>query len=90
MPTTTTARDIQRNYRQIFDQVKASGEPTIVLTNNQPDVAIIDINKLEQLHERIKEIELIDALDSIRVYETEKKAGNLKELKSLVDLIDEN
>lgn len=42
LPKTTTAKEIQKNYRKIFDEVKATGEPVIVMRNNQPDVVIMD------------------------------------------------
>lgn len=46
-PRTTTVREIQRNYKKVFEQVKRTKEPVIVMKNNKPDVAIVDIKKLE-------------------------------------------
>jgi len=48
-PKTTTAREIQRNYRKIFDEVKKSKEPIFVMKNNKPEVAIIDAKELEEM-----------------------------------------
>lgn len=48
-PKTTTVREIQRNYKKVFEQVKKTKEPVIVVKNNRPDVAIVDIEKLEEL-----------------------------------------
>ncbi len=54
LPKTTTAKDIQQNYREIFDYVKKTKEPIVVMRNNQPDVAIIDVKKLEEMNEIIE------------------------------------
>lgn len=48
-PKTTTVREIQRNYKKIFEQVKRTKEPVVVMKNNKPDVAIIDVKKLEKI-----------------------------------------
>lgn len=90
MPNTVSAAQIQKNYRSIFNNVKSTKQPTIVLTNNQPDVAIVDVGYLEDLQAKITELEMADAMEAIRVYEEEKSAGKLKKLNSLEDLIDED
>lgn len=75
-PKITTPKQIQQNYRKIFDEVKKSKEPTIVMTNNKPDVAIIDVKELERMQA------ILDVLQS----REEAKAGKVKLLKSLKDL----
>lgn len=76
LPTFTTAREIQRNYRRLFDAVKISKKPLIVMRNNKPEVAIIDIKKFEELEA------VISVLRSLR----EIKEGKAKLLASLADL----
>jgi len=85
LPQTVSVKDIQRNYRQIFNQAKKTKEPIIVLNNNKPDVAILDIQLLESM---IKQIELTDALEAIKDYQQAKKDNKLINLRSLADLID--
>lgn len=76
-PKTTTAKDIQQNYRKIFDDVKKTKEPIVVMRNNQPDVAIVDIKKLEEM----------EAIIAILQSQEESRKGLTKELKgSLSDL----
>ena len=87
LPTTVSARDIQRDYRRIFNQAKASKKPVLVLTNNQPDVVIMDVAEAERLYEKAGQVELIEALAAVNAYEKEKKFGELKKLKSLSDLV---
>jgi len=90
MPRTVSANQIQRNYRSIFNTVKSTQEPTVVLLNNQPDVVIVGVNYLENLQAKIIELEMADAMKAIKNYKEEKAVGNLIELDSLEDLIDED
>lgn len=76
LPKTTTAKEIQKNYRKIFDMVKKTKEPVVVMRNNKPDVAIIDTKKLEEMQI------IMETLQS----REEIRAGKGKLLKSLKDL----
>lgn len=87
MPATVSAKDIQKNYRKVFDQAKKSGKPVVVLTNNTPDVAVVSIKELDRLYSKARKAELVDALEAIEIYKNEKKAGKLKKLNSLADLM---
>jgi len=75
-PKTTTAREIQRNYRKIFDEVKKSKEPVFVMKNNKPEIAIIDAKKLEEM----------EAILAVLESREEARAGKAKVLKSFKDL----
>lgn len=76
LPNFTSAREIQRNYRKLFDQVKATKRPLVVMRNNKPEVAIIDIKKLEEL----------EGISFIFQSLKEIKEGKARLLTSLVDL----
>ncbi len=86
MPKTASPRDIQRNYRTLFDEVRASEEPLLILNNNQPDVVVISYGHYEALKRSQEEHEQDRAQAAIEAYESEKKAGKLQELSSLADL----
>ncbi len=75
-PKMTTAREIQRNYRKIFDDVIKTKEPIIVMSNNKPEVELVDHKKLEEMQA------IFDVLQS----REEIRAGKGKLLKSLKDL----
>lgn len=75
-PKTTTAREIQRNYKKIFDEVKKTKEPVYVMKNNKPQVAIIDAEKLSE----------IEAINAVLTSKAEIDAGKGKILRSLKDL----
>ena len=77
--------DIQRNYRRIFNKVKKNKKPVIVLTNNTPDVAIVNIKELEKLYAQAYQNELNQALEAIEDYKRAKKKGKLMKAKSLAD-----
>lgn len=82
-----SASDIQKRYRQIFDKVKKTREPVVVMRGKQAEVAVISIKEFEEMEEKIQKAELADALEAIRVAEKELKQGKLKLLKgSLADL----
>lgn len=75
-PKTTTAREIQRNYKKIFSMVKRTKEPVFVMKNNKPQVAIVDAKKLEEMEA------ILEVLESYK----EAKQGKTKVLTSLADL----
>lgn len=46
---TVTARDILRNYKEVFDKVKRTKQPAVVMSQKQPQVAIVSLEDLEKL-----------------------------------------
>lgn len=47
--TIVTPRDILRNYKEIFEEVKISKQPVIVISQKEPQVAIVSLDDLEKL-----------------------------------------
>ncbi len=77
LPKFTTSQELQKNYRKIFDLAKKTGEPIVVMRNNKPDVAIVDVKRLEEMQA------ILDVLQS----REEIRQGKGKVLKgSLSDL----
>jgi prevent-host-death family protein len=88
LPKTASVQDIQRNYRKLVDEVKATGDPLFVLRNNTPEAVIIDVDSWNSITKRSRAEEEREALEAVRIYKKEKKAGKLKILKgSLTDLM---
>lgn len=77
--------DIKR-YRRLFDKVKQTREPLVILKKNRPEVVVVDILLFEEIMRKVKELEEKKALEAVAIYEKEKKAGRLKKLKSAKDL----
>lgn len=87
MPRTVSSSDIQKKYREIFDEVKRTKEPVIVLHGNKPDVAIVDYEYLENLEKASYEAEIKDTLKAVIEGRKEYKRGKTVKVKSLADLI---
>lgn len=75
-PRTTTGREIQRNYRKVFDLVKKTKEPVVVMKNNRPEVVIMDPKKLSEM----------EAILAVLESKADADAGRVKLLKSLKNL----
>ncbi len=87
MPKTASSKDIQRNYRTLFNEVMDTEEPLFVLNNNKPEVVVISIKTYEELENSKEEYELSLALKAIKDYELAKKNNKLKKLSSLSELM---
>jgi prevent-host-death family protein len=87
MPKTASSRDIQQNYRALFNEVMDTQEPLFVLNNNKPEVVVLSLKAYEELSESKEEYELSLALKAIESYESAKKNNKLKKLSSLADLM---
>jgi len=48
---TISARDILRNYKEIFDKVKKTKQPAVVVSQKEPQVAIVSLDDLEKLRQ---------------------------------------
>lgn len=46
-----TPREIARNYKQIFEKVKKTKQPVVVVSQKQPQVAIVSLDDLEKLQQ---------------------------------------
>lgn len=44
-----TPRDILRNYKKVFEKVKKTGQPVVVVSKKKPQVAIVSLDDLEEL-----------------------------------------
>lgn len=75
-PQVASAREIQRNYRKLFDRVKKTKKPLVILRNNKPDVAIVDFEDWEEL----------EAIRSVIEGYKEARSGKAKVLSSLAAL----
>ena len=49
MPVTTTATELQRNYRRVARRVKKTKDAVTVLSNNKPDLVLMDYNFFKNL-----------------------------------------
>ena len=85
-PKTTTVREIQRNYKKVFEEVKRTKQPVVVLKKNRPDIAIVDVQAFDELNKRLEEFEIEDALRSAKRGAEEFKQGKTIKARSLAHL----
>lgn len=86
IPKTASSKDIQRNYRTLFDEVVSTEEPLVIINNSKPEVVILSVKMYESLHELVEEHEQELAKRAVENYNSEKKNRKLKKLSSLADL----
>lgn len=86
-PKTASMQQIQRQYRTLFDDIIQSNEPLVVLNNNKPEVVIMSMEHYKDLQEKAVKWEIDDTKKVIAEGEKERKAGKLKRLNSLADLM---
>jgi len=59
MLNTISAKQIQREYKKVFQQVNKENKPVIVITNNKPVGALISMDLLDKLEENLR-LELLE------------------------------
>lgn len=77
-PRYITARDVIRNYKAVFDKVKKTREPAIVVSQKQPQVVIVSIDDFERMQQQKSTKNLLDLTYKVR--------GILKDESLPVDL----
>lgn len=71
-PQTISARDIQRGYKKVFDRVKKTKRPVVVMANNQPQAAIVSMQMLEKLNQLEQDKRFWDTVEEIRARNSDK------------------
>ncbi|MBU1110188.1 type II toxin-antitoxin system Phd/YefM family antitoxin [Patescibacteria group bacterium] len=90
-PDTASAREIQRNYRTLFNRVKKTRKPLLIISNNKPDVAVVNYDDLAALIRQFIRYEERLALAGITESRRQWRKGKFEVLKGkLTDLWDEN
>ena len=84
-PATASVREVQRNYKKLFDYVNKTKEPLYLLSNNKPKVVILDVKVSEEISKE-KELTENEALEIIAQCDREYQEGKTQTLTSLKDL----
>ncbi len=67
--TIVTARDILRDYKSVFNDVRKTKRPAIVTTHKEPQVAIVsleDLQRLQRLQNKDSSKNLLDFTERAR------------------------
>lgn len=51
IPTIVTAREILRNYKKVFSGVKSTKRPAVIISQKEPQVAIVSLDDLRELQQ---------------------------------------
>lgn len=86
-PATISARDIQRGYKKVFDTVKRTKKPVVVMANNNPQAAIISLEMLARYNRLFEEQELWSAIDQIRAKNTDKNENEV--MKDVTEAVED-
>ena len=54
MPATTTATELQRNYKRVVQRAKKIKKPLTVLSNNRPELIVIDYKAFRKNYRKVK------------------------------------
>lgn len=83
MPMTASVREIQRNYKKLFDYVNKTKEPLYLLSNNRPQVVVLDIAVFEDIMKE-KELTEEEALQIIAEGDKEYEEGKLENFDDFI------
>jgi PHD/YefM family antitoxin component YafN of YafNO toxin-antitoxin module len=84
---TTSARELQKGYRKIFNRVRETGEPVYVMSKNKLDVIIVSAEYLTNMKDQVQQ-EMLDTKEAVKVYNKEKRSNTLHKLTKPSDLLE--
>lgn len=86
MPNTTTATELQRNYRKVVEKAKRLKKPVAVLSNNRPDIVLIAYEVFKKMVKARQEKKGIDAVfGSLSREEADKLNSRIDEMFETID-----
>ena len=76
------ARNLQKSYKSIIEEVKTKKKAVVLTTNNQPQAAIISLEDLEKLQQTKVQQGVTEMLEFIEKHKEELKGlpANLREI----------
>ena len=89
VPTLIPISDLQRDSARIVNLAKFSDYPIVIVRNNKPEVAILNIKKLQLMTDKIKDFEEKQLLWELKETENEFKTGKTYFTKDFSELLDD-
>ncbi len=89
LPTLVSASDLQRDSARILNLAKSGNQPVVVMRNNKPEVAMLNVKKLQSILDRIQELEDEKLLQGIKQTEADFKVGKLKSTTDFSEFLDD-
>lgn len=59
LPQMVSVRELQRNYRKIFNKVKSTKEPVLISCRGRPEVVIVSLKFLQDIAHKLKNLGLL-------------------------------
>ncbi|OGG02032.1 hypothetical protein A2W14_06350 [Candidatus Gottesmanbacteria bacterium RBG_16_37_8] len=72
-PSTISARDIQRGYKKVFEKVRKTKRPVVVMSNNKPQAAIISLDMLDEYKQIKEDQKFFEVIEKIQARNIDKK-----------------
>lgn len=85
LKNTVSARDLQRNYKQVVGRVKQSDEPMVVLRYNQAEFALINLELLKKYRQQ----QAFKIIDEIRLKNKNQKVDFETAYQEITDVVEE-
>ncbi len=89
LPTLVSASDLQRDSARILNLAKSGDQPVVVIRNNKPEVALLNVKKLQKMIDRISDLEEKELLQGLKKTEEDFKAGKLKYTTDFSEFLDD-
>ena len=76
------ARNLQKSYKSILEQVKTKKNAVILTTNNKPQAAIVSLEDLEKLQQTKAEAGIVETLKFIKEHKEDlsQLPANLRQI----------
>lgn len=85
MPATASMREVQRNYKKLFNRVSLTKEPLYLLSNNKPKVVVLDVRIFEDMAKsKNKELTENEALEIIAEGDRELVEGKTQDFDDFI------
>lgn len=79
--------DLQKDYRMVINKAKRTQKPVVIMRGNEAEVAMVDANVLEDMIQRLEDLEIEETLRIVEQGRKEYKKSKTIEAKSLADLL---
>jgi len=66
MPTTVSARELQRDYKAIFVKANQTNQPIFIISNNKPQAVILGLKQAEEYNKFMSEQKFWEAVREIQ------------------------
>ena len=89
VPTLIPVSDLQRDSARIVNLAMTDDKPVIIIRNNKPTVAIVDVLRYQKMLNKIEALEREILVKDLQKTEADFKAGKLKYTTNFSEFLDD-